>query len=99
MPDDNGVSQDSDALRKDAEYIREMANKFQSQYTKLFDEMTTNLKADVDSSAAWWGPQAQLFLENFNKKEMDFKNAYNNIVNMAENLEEQAQAWDTFEKS
>ena len=95
----NGVSQDSDALRKDADYINTSADTFQKQYTDLFQLMSDNLKADADESAAWWGPQAALFLENFNKKEVDFQTAEKNIRNMAENLSEQADAWDAFENA
>ena len=93
----NGVSQDSEALRQDANYINEMAETFKSQYEQLFQEMEANLSADANESIAWWGPQAGLFLNNFNKKKEDFNNAYKNVTSMATNLEEQAQAWDTFE--
>lgn len=95
----NGVSQDSEALRQDAAYIEDMAMNFQTQYTNLFEEMDKNLSAEANESVAWWGPQAGLFLSNFNKKQEDFKNAYQNIVNMARNLEEQADAWDSFENA
>jgi cytochrome c556 len=93
----NGVSQDSDLLRGDADAIRTYADNFKKQYENLFSEMEANLKAEADESVAWWGPQAGLFLENFKAKEEDFINAYNNITNMAQNLEEQADAWDAFE--
>ncbi len=95
----NGVSQDSDALRQDAAYIEEKASNFLNQYTNLFEEMDKNLSAEANEAIAWWGPQAGVFLANFNKKQDDFKNAYQNIVNMASNLEEQAQAWDSFENA
>ena len=95
----NGVSQDSEALRQDANYINEMAETFKSQYEQLFQEMEANLSADANESIAWWGPQAGLFLNNFNKKKEDFNNAYKNVTSMATNLEEQAQAWDTFENA
>ena len=95
----NGVSQDSEALRQDANYINEMAETFKSQYEQLFQEMEANLSADANESIAWWGPQAGLFLNNFNKKKDDFNNAYKNVTSMATNLEEQAQAWDTFENA
>ena len=32
-------------------------------------------------------------------KQGDFNNAYKNVTSMATNLEEQAQAWDTFENA
>ena len=82
-----------------ANHINEMAETFKSQYEQLFQEMEANLSADANESIAWWGPQAGLFLNNFNKKKEDFNNAYKNVTSMATNLEEQAQAWDTFENA
>ncbi|MDO5394234.1 MAG: hypothetical protein Q4F33_06515 [Mycoplasmatota bacterium] len=95
----NGVSQDSQALREDASYIEQMAGNFQTQYNNLFEEMDNNLSAEANEAIAWWGPQAGLFLQNFNQKRDEFESAYKNIVNMARNLEEQAQAWDSFENA
>lgn len=95
----NGVSQNSEELIQDASYIRDMAATFATQYEQLFQEMEANLSAEPNESIAWWGPQAGAFLKNFNSKEEDFKNAYNNIINMATNLEEQARAWDSFENA
>lgn len=93
----NGVSQDSQALREDASYIEQMASNFQTQYNNLFEEMDNNLSAEANEAIAWWGPQAGLFLQNFNQKKDEFESAHKNIVNMANNLVEQADAWDRFE--
>jgi hypothetical protein len=94
----NGVSQDSEALRKDADDILTFADNFKAQYEELFSEMEANLKADADESVAWWGPQAGAFLENFKAKKDEFNKAYSNITSMSDNLTSQADAWDAFEQ-
>ncbi len=93
----NGVKQDSESLRQDATYISDMADEFKVKYEQLFEVMGRNLSADANENIAWWGPQAKAFLNQFNTKEDTFKQAYLNICNMADNLVQQADAWDTFE--
>ena len=43
----NGVSQDSEALRQDANYINEMAETFKSQYEQLFQEINANKEDEI----------------------------------------------------
>lgn len=91
------VSQDSRELRLEADYISRMGNVFQKQYEELFQEMESNISEAAKDDIAWWGPQAGLFLKNFNDKKAVFEQAHKNINSMAENLEQQADAWDAFE--
>ncbi len=90
------VKQDSGELREIAGIIEAHASEFNTARDEMFQEMATQLTTE-DESSAWWGPQAMAFLQNFQAKEPDFENAYNNIVSMAENLTEQAIAWENFE--
>lgn len=92
------VSQDSGELRQDAEFISSMGTTFQKQYEELFQEMDANISGAAKDGIAWWGPQAELFLNTFNEKKAVFENAYKNINSMANNLEQQADAWDAFER-
>lgn len=94
-----GVSQDSQAMKDLANEISNDANDFLARKNEIFDEMRTKLGAEETNTTIWWGPQAALFLENFEKKEQVFDNAYKNIVSMANNLEAQANAWERFENN
>ncbi len=91
------VRQDSGELRSIAAEIDEKGTEFLNAKTAMFDEMEAKLKASEDTGAAWYGPKAAAFLAEFKAKEDDFTNAYNNIVQMAENLKAQAEAWENFE--
>ena len=44
----NGVSQDSEALRQDANYINEMAETFKSQYEQLFQDKNLHIDLQAD---------------------------------------------------
>jgi len=96
---ENGVRQDGDELLAIASDIEAYADEFRNRGREIFDEMSTRLGLDETSNKAWWGPQAELFLNEFKKKETEFTNAYNNIVSMSENLRSQAEAWNTFENA
>ena len=96
--EDNGVRQDGDALVAIAEEIENAADNFNKAKQAIFDEMDLRLGATEDENKAWWGPLSKVFLDNFNKKEEDFNTAYKNIASMAQNLNEQAEAWSAFEE-
>ena len=94
------VSQDSGQLREIVEEIRALAAQFKS-YT---DDITTVLEKQVGESegagVSWYGPNAVAFLDNYKQKcPNEFTIAYNNIVSLSNNLEEQANAWETFEQT
>lgn len=95
----NIVSQNSSTMIAIAQEIESRANEYLARKNEIFDEMRTKLAAEESGTSAWWGPQAALFLENFEKKEQVFENAYKNIVSMANNLEAQARAWENFENN
>ena len=95
-----GVSQDSGQLREIVEEIRTLAAQFKS-YT---DSMTETLEKQIGESegagVSWYGPNAVAFLENYKQKcPAEFTTAYDNIVSLPNNLEEQANAWETFEQT
>lgn len=94
---ENGVRQDGERLLEIAEEIRANGDSFKSMYQSIFDEMDTRLGAEESGSRAWWGPQATRFNEAFGKKIEEFEKAFTNITEMADNLENQANAWNTFE--
>ena len=100
------VSQDSGKLREIAAEIKEYAEQFLG-YTGgpgADDGITAVLNKQFGESegpgVSWYGPNAVTFLSDYNAKCPDeFLAAYNNIISLANNLEEQAAAWETFENT
>lgn len=93
------VRQDSEALVKIAEQIREVARKFKSESDAFVKYVDEQIGAE-DTHPTWYGPNAGNFITEFNKingPEGDFTKAYGNIMAMADSLDEQANAWKTFE--
>ncbi len=93
------VSQDSEAIREVAEDIKANAKSYKKTYEEIFTLMSEKITEAKAASSAWWGPNAKAFYDEFEKKRIDFENAYKNLSAMASNLEEQANAWDSFENS
>lgn len=91
------VRQDSTALRNIAQTIETTAEEFKHEKEMLFEKMQNEIGNDP-GHVAWYGPQAEVFIQNFNAKEQDFVNAYNNMISIANNLREQANSWDRFEQ-
>ncbi len=91
------VSQDSKELRSIAGVINSAASDFEEKYNALFQKLQDQLTEAESEISAWWGPQATAFYEEISGKKLQFQNAKANLNSMATNLEEQAQAWDTFE--
>lgn len=95
----NGVSQDSGELKRIASEIEDAGDKFLREKNELYDEIKSRLTEEESGSSAWWGPLAGNFKEKVLAKEGDFDKAYKNITSMAHNLEEQANAWESFENA
>ena len=92
------VEQDSAALRSIAEEIRGYAQAIQQDTNLINNAMNNRLGADQNDNYFWYGPNANAFLTDYNSKyPTKFDNAYSNIISLAENLESQAQQWETFE--
>lgn len=92
------VEQDSASLRSIAEEIRGYAAKIHSDTGLIEAAMDNRLSEAPGDSFFWYGPKAGQFKTDFQAKYPEkFANAYNNIISMAENLESQAQQWETFE--
>lgn len=95
----DGVSQDSAAMKKVAEDLTREADEYKGLCDQLFTLVGQGLGATDDGQKAWFGPNSAAFLANFKKKEPDFENAHKNIVSLAKNLHEQAEAWANFENN
>lgn len=92
------VQQDSGQLRSIASEIEMWAKQLQQNTKLIEDAMNNRLGAEPSGAYFWHGPNAQKFLDDFNNKYPEkFKNAYDNIVSMATNLESQAERWESFE--
>ena len=94
-----GVMVNTKGLRDIAESIRTNAGEFKAATTAIMDEMKTRLSTEPNDKAYWYGVKAALFLQEFVQKEADFNNAYNNFVNQANNLEDQASSWESYENA
>lgn len=92
------ITQDSAAIIKIGEDLVNEGNKFLQIVDELFTEMNNQIGAD-EGHQAWYGPKAQVFIDNVNKKRTDFDNAGKNIMSMGQNLESQGESWDKFENS
>lgn len=93
------VYQDSGALRDAAGEIHAGATDFSKLYNEVFTEVAKRIQGAEASGVAWWGPQASAFVQEFNTKKDIFATAEKNIRAMADNLEDQAAAWDSFENA
>ena len=92
------ITQDSAAIKKIGDDLVREGNEFIRIVGELFDEMNNQIGAD-ESHQAWYGPKAQAFMSNVNKKRTDFDNAGKNIISMGQNLINQGDSWDKFENS
>lgn len=90
------INQDSEALLRIAEQIRELANNFLDEKKEFFNEVHNEIGED-ESRKTWYGPNAGRFVTEFDKTGEEFEKAYQNIINMASNLESQANSWNAFE--
>ena len=90
------VKQDSEALVRIADEIRELASNFLTEKENFFDDVHGQIGED-ESHTTWYGPNAQNYISEFDKTGDEFQKAYDNIMSMASNLESQANSWNAFE--
>ena len=91
---DGVISQDHAKIASIAGQIRSEARSFSSTYEDFFSDFASKVG---DSGTAWSGPNASKFASEVASKKTQFDTAKTNIVNMANNLFDQASAWATFE--
>lgn len=89
------ITQDSAAIIAEAGEIRgeavEFMNKVEAFYAKIAEYIGEG------EGKAWSGPRAQNFLTNAEAKKATFESAKANLDSLANNLEEQGNAWAGFE--
>ncbi len=90
------IKQDSEALKKIAEEIRDLGRRFNTERDAFFNAVKAEIGED-ETHKTWYGPNAKKFIDEFEKAGLEFDKAYANIMSMADNLDEQANAWQSFE--
>lgn len=87
------ITQDSAAIIAEAGEIRTNAAEFMKKVEAFYAKM----KEYIGEEKSWSGPRAQNFLTNAEAKMTTFNSAKANLDSLANNLEEQGQAWAGFE--
>lgn len=89
------VTQDSAKIIEAAEAITTDAE----QFMKDVETFYTTIKSYIGDGEgkAWSGPRATAFLANVDAKKTTFESAKSNLDSLAKNLNEQGQAWASFE--
>ena len=93
----DGVRQDYSAMYQISEEMQNKAQDYWKLKEELYQEFTTQL-SDGDT-AAWGGNRARVLLDKLKKEELTFEEVRSKIEHLADNLNEQARAWDRFENS
>ncbi len=92
----NGMHQDGEGLKRDAEAIREAAVNFNKKIENLYEEINNHVSAG-DESKAWYGPKAGEFVNAVESLRGDFEKITQALNESADNLSAQADAWASFE--
>lgn len=87
------ITQDSGAIIAEAGEIRGEAVEFMKKVDAFYAKMAEY----IGEGKAWSGPRAQNFLTNADAKKTTFESAKANLDSLANNLEEQGNAWSSFE--
>jgi hypothetical protein len=89
------ITQDSAKIIETAENIKSEAD----QFMKDVENFYTTIKSYIGDGEgkAWSGPRATAFLANVEAKRTTFESAKANLDSLAKNLNEQGQAWASFE--
>lgn len=89
------ITQDSAKIIEAAENIKSEAD----QFMKDVENFYTTIKSYIGDGEgkAWAGPRATAFLANVDAKKPTFESAKANLDSLANNLNEQGQAWASFE--
>lgn len=93
----DGVRQDYSAMYQISEDIQSKAQDYWKLKEELYQEFNSQL-GDGDA-AAWSGERARVLLDKLKKEELTFEEVRSKIEHLADNLNEQARAWDRFENS
>ena len=93
----NGLKQDYGAMYQIADEIQSKAQDYWKLKEELYQEFNSQL-GDGDA-AAWGGNRARVLLDKLKKEELTFEEVRSKIEHLADNLNEQARAWDRFENS
>lgn len=91
------IIQEGTALSNVVEDLKKDAETYNKLITSLYNEIENNIGKQYDINKSWWGPKASVFLENAKSKKADFEKAYQDLINIANNLDEQMSVWDNFE--
>ncbi len=91
----DGVKQDYAKISAIASDIIDEVGKFESDYTQFFSDLASKIG---ESGTIWSGNNAATFALNASSKEKEFANAAGSIRSYGTNLEQQAQAWASFER-
>lgn len=96
----------SDKIMEDSQSIKNIGTSIIDEDIKSFNDLTKELFEELNreigldqSHQTWYGPNAELFMNNVNPKENEFYVASKNIANLGMNLEDQGKAWEKFEKN
>lgn len=93
----DGMFQDSTAMSKIAEEIRDDAERFAKEIEEMYSLISTNIGEENGAGRVWYGNRAAAYVQNVNNKKSDFENAKQNIINLSNNLQDHADAWNSFE--
>lgn len=93
----DGMYQDSVAMSKIAEDIRNDAELFGKQIEEMYNLISVNIGESDAAGRVWYGKRAADYVQTVNNKKADFDSAKQNIVKLSNNLQEHADAWNSFE--
>ena len=91
-----GVSFDKAAMDAAAQYLDDQTD---NELYKKYETLKNKIEEEIGTSGTQWnGVQAGNFHDNFvNNHEPEFEKLHTNIHNIAQNIREQATAWDNFD--
>lgn len=92
------VFQDSTQMGNIATSIQGDADELKAEVEDMYKILGEELGEEDTGNRAWFGPKATVFKQNIDAKQVDFDNAVNNISKVSSNLQDQADAWNTFEQ-
>lgn len=94
---EEGMFQSSEDMQNIAQEIDSDATEIEGYIDEIYALLDQKLGAEDDGQKVWFGPKSSVFLENIRNKKSEFENDVQCIRNEGRNLDEQAQAWNSFE--
>lgn len=91
--------QDSESMSRIADSIEQDAQQLGNLVEEMYSLLEQKLGAEDDGQKSWFGPKAQVFLQNIKNKKVDFDNAKQNISILGQNLQAHADTWNSFENA